>query len=53
MRKTWIILKEGLLLVRRNKAWFLAPILISLALLALLVFALGPAAVISFLYAGI
>lgn len=53
MRKAWIILRESLLLVRRNKAWFLAPLLLTLALLALLVYTLGPAAVISFLYAGI
>lgn len=53
MKKLIFILREMGLLIRRNKTWFLAPILISLALLAFLVYSLGPVAFITFLYAGI
>ncbi|MFH1470014.1 MAG: DUF5989 family protein [Pseudomonadota bacterium] len=53
MRKLLIILRETWRLIMRNKLWFLAPILIGLALLAFLVFSLGPAAMVTFLYAGI
>lgn len=53
MKKLFLILQETYRLVRRNKVWFLMPILISLAVLAFLVYTLGPVAMISFLYAGI
>ncbi len=53
MRKLWHILREIYRLIWRNKLYFLLPILLSLALLAFLVFSLGPAALITFLYAGI
>jgi hypothetical protein len=53
MRKFALILREAAHLVWRNKLWFLAPILLSLAFITFLVYTLGPAAVISFLYAGI
>ncbi|MDP7110813.1 MAG: DUF5989 family protein [Myxococcota bacterium] len=53
MRKLWLILREIVRLLARNKLYFLAPILILLALLAFLVYSLGPVAVITFLYAGI
>jgi hypothetical protein len=53
MRKLLMILRESLLLIRRNKVWFLMPILLGLALLAFLVYSLGPVAMVTFLYAGI
>ena len=53
MRKIWYILKESMSLVRAHKLYFLAPILISLALLAFLAFYLGPTAVLTFIYAGL
>ncbi len=53
MRKLLLILRETLRLLGRNKLYFLAPILIMLAVLAFLVYSLGPVAVITFLYAGI
>jgi len=48
-----MILREAVQLVRRRKVWFLMPILIGLALLAFLVYTLGPVAMVTFLYAGI
>ncbi|MBN1334751.1 MAG: hypothetical protein JXB39_02190 [Deltaproteobacteria bacterium] len=53
MRKFILVLRETAHLIWRNKLWFLAPILLSLALITFLVYTLGPAAVVSFLYAGI
>jgi len=53
MRKFVLILREAAHLVWRHKAWFLAPILLALALIGFLVYTLGPAALVSFLYAGI
>ncbi len=53
MRKLILILREAGHLVWQNKLWFMMPILVSLALLAFLVYTLGPTAMITFLYAGI
>ena len=53
MRKFILILREAAHLVWRNRLWFLAPILLALALITVLVDTLGPAAVVSFRYAGI
>ncbi len=53
MRKVLYILKEMLHMIRRHKFYFIAPILIILALLAILVYYLGPAAIVSFFYAGV
>lgn len=52
MNKVLFILKEMFYLVRRHKLYFLCPIFIILALLAFLVYYIGPAVVISFIYAG-
>jgi hypothetical protein len=52
MRKIAYMLAEMLHLIRRRKLYFLAPILILLALLAFLVFQLGPGALLTFIYAG-
>ncbi len=53
MGKLTLLFRELFALVRRNKMYFLAPILIFLALLAFLVYSLGPVAVVTFLYAGV
>ena len=53
MKKLFMVLRELSILIRRNKMYFMAPIFICLALLAFLVYSLGPVAVVSFLYAGI
>jgi hypothetical protein len=53
MRKFLFILREMGRLVWRNKLWFLAPLLLCLAFVVFLVYTLGPAALVSFLYAGI
>jgi len=53
MKKIWYILKELSYLVRKHKLYFLAPILITLAILAILAFYIGPSVIISFFYAGV
>ncbi len=53
MKKVWYILKEMFYLIRSHKLYFLAPILITLALLACLVYYIGPPVIISFIYAGV
>jgi hypothetical protein len=53
MRKILYILKEMVFLIKKHRLFFLAPILILLALLAILVYYIGPAAIVSFIYAGL
>lgn len=53
MRRIWYMLREMALLIKARKLYFLAPILIILVFLAFLVFQLGPAAVLTFIYAGL
>lgn len=53
MKKILYILKEMFYMVRRHKLYFLMPVFIMLALLAFLVFYIGPSVIISFIYAGI
>lgn len=52
MRKVWYILKEMFHLIRQHKMYFIAPILITLALLVVFAFYVGPTAVLTFIYAG-
>lgn len=52
-RKVRHILCESAYLVRRHKLYFLAPILFVLALLAFFVYQIGPAIIVSFIYAGV
>lgn len=40
-------------LIRKHKLFFFAPLLILLALLAFLVYYIGPAVIVSFMYAGV
>ena len=52
-RKVLYILKEMFHMINRQKLYFLIPIFIILAFLAFLVYYIGPAVIISFIYAGI
>lgn len=47
------IFGEMLLMIKEYKFYFLAPILIALAILAFVVYYVGPAVVVSFMYAGV
>lgn len=53
MKKILYILKEMFYLIRSHKLYFICPILIILALLAFLVYYIGPAVIVSFIYAGV
>ncbi len=53
MSRVWLILRETWRLIRRNKVYFLIPIFIALGIIAFLVYTVGPATVIAFMYAGI
>jgi hypothetical protein len=53
MTKIIYMLKESFYMIKKYKAYFLAPVLIMLIFLALVVFYIGPGVVISFIYAGI
>jgi len=53
MGRIRLILRETFGLIRRHKMYFLAPILMVLALIAVLVYTVGPATLVAFLYAGI
>ena len=47
------IIREMVYLICKHKYYFMAPIFIVLGLLAFLVYYIGPAAIVSFIYAGI
>ena len=53
MRKIAYILKEMWHLMKENKLYVLAPIFLTLAVLAFLVFYIGPAVIVAFIYAGV
>ncbi|MBU1726596.1 MAG: hypothetical protein KJ880_03095 [Candidatus Omnitrophica bacterium] len=53
LRKIGLISKEALYLIRKHKLYFLTPIFIMLAILAFFVYYVGPAIIVSFIYAGI
>ena len=52
-RKLKNIVKEMFFLIKKEKAYFLAPILIVIALVAILIYQVGPAVIITFVYAGL
>ncbi|MFA5200389.1 MAG: hypothetical protein WC442_05750 [Candidatus Omnitrophota bacterium] len=52
-QKVSYIFKEMFYMIKRQKLYFMIPTLTLLALLAFLVYYIGPAVVISFIYAGI
>jgi hypothetical protein len=51
--KLWYLLKEMWRLIRRERVWVLAPLLMLMVLVALLAFYVGPGAVVTFIYAGL
>jgi hypothetical protein len=53
MKKIIFIFKELNRMIKKHKFRIIAPILIILAVLAFLVYYIGPAVIISFIYAGI
>jgi len=53
MKKLRLVLREMLHLIWKEKLLFLLPILVALALLAFFVYQLGPAVIVSFIYAGL
>lgn len=53
MKKLKALLKETLYLIREHKLYFISPILVLLALLAILVFHFGAGVVLTFIYAGV
>jgi len=53
MKKIVLLFSEMIKLIKNNKLYFFAPLLIMLILLAILVFTLGPTAMITFIYAGV
>lgn len=53
MAKIIFIFKEFIGLIKDHNLYILAPILILLALLAALVYFVGPVAIVTFIYAGI
>lgn len=53
LAKTKYIFKEVFFLIRKHKVYFLAPLFIVLALLAFLIYYIGPTIMVSFIYAGV
>ena len=53
MGRIRLIFRETFRLIRRHKVYFLMPILIVLAIIGLMVYTVGPATFVVFLYAGI
>lgn len=53
MRKVKYIVREMLAMIKKHKYYFIAPMLIILAFLAFLVYYIGPAVIVSFIYAGV
>jgi len=53
MSKVSYISKEMLYMIKKYKLYILAPILLVLVFLAFLVYHIGPAVIISFIYAGV
>lgn len=53
MNKIKLVVKEAFYLIKRHKLLFLLPFLILLAILTILAIELGPAVVVSFIYAGV
>lgn len=53
MRRVLYIVGQMGHLIRAHKVYFIAPICIVLAILAFLVYYIGPAVIISFIYAGV
>ncbi|MBU0765734.1 MAG: hypothetical protein KJ607_12960 [Bacteroidetes bacterium] len=53
MKKIAFIFKEMMRMIKKHNMRIIAPILIILAVLAFLVYYIGPAVIVSFIYAGV
>ncbi|HOX22786.1 MAG TPA: DUF5989 family protein [Elusimicrobiales bacterium] len=53
MKKIAYLMKEAFYLVKKHKMYFLLPILLVLAVLAVLAYHLGPGLATVFIYAGV
>ena len=53
VRKFKSLYRETLHLIKREKVYFLAPLILFLLFLAVFIYQVGPAVVLSFIYAGI
>jgi hypothetical protein len=53
MKKVVFMIRNMLVLIKKHKLSFMAPLFIILAILAFLVYYIGPAVIISFIYAGV
>ncbi len=53
MKKIRYILNEMLYMIKKEKLFFIMPILIILTLLAFLIYHIGPSIIVTFIYAGI
>ncbi|MBD3264378.1 MAG: hypothetical protein GF375_04665 [Candidatus Omnitrophica bacterium] len=53
MKKIAYILKEMIYMIKRHKLAFLTPIFVILAILAILVYVIGPSVITTFIYAGV
>ena len=52
MKKMAYMFREMIALIKRNKMWFFAPILLTMVVLSVLVYYIGPGVVMTFVYAG-
>ena len=53
MKKIMFIASEFKTLISQHKLYFLTPLLILLAIVAILFFKLGPSLILAFIYAGV
>ena len=53
IKKANYLMREMWILIHKHKYYFLTPLMIALIVLALLVYYVGPAAIIAFIYAGV
>lgn len=53
LKKPLYILKGAWQMIRKHKLYFLLPLCLLLAVIAMLVYYVGPAVIVSFIYAGI
>ena len=52
MNKVGYIIRETFILIKKHRLYFLTPTLVVLALLAVLVYYVGPSIITTFIYAG-
>ena len=52
VKKMAYLFREMLGMIRRNKMYFFAPILLTMVVLSILVYYIGPGVIMTFVYAG-